>query len=236
MDLPRSLKPGVLVRRYKRFLADIDLGSEIVTAHCPNPGAMLGLKDPGLKVWLSRSDDPKRKLAHTLELVETPTGLVGIHTGRPNAIVAEAIAAGLIPDLAGYTSLRREVKYGVNSRIDLLLESPDRPACYVEVKNVHLVRPDGPNPGAHEFPDSVTARGAKHLDELSAMVAAGHRAVMLFCIQRMDGDRLALARDIDRKYGEAFDRAMDAGVEVIAWECDVTVARIVLRRAVPVVG
>lgn len=236
MDLPTPLYEGRLIQRYKRFLADVDLGGEVVTAHCPNPGAMTGLKDPGLRVWLSRSPDPKRKLPYTLELVETAGGLVGIHTGRPNAIVAEAIAAGLIPELAGYETLRREVKYGVNSRIDMLLESPGRPRCYVEVKNVHLVRPDGPNPGAHEFPDSVTARGAKHLDELSAMVAAGHRAVMMFCIQRMDGDRLMLARDIDPKYGIAFDRARAAGVEALAWECDVTLERVVLGRPVPVIG
>ena len=236
MDLPKLLYEGRLIKRYKRFLADIDLGGEVVTAHCPNPGAMTGLKDPGLRVWLSRSPDPKRKLPYTLELVETEGGLVGIHTGRPNAIVAEAIAAGRIPDLAGYETLRREVKYGVNSRIDMLLESPGRPPCYVEVKNVHLVRPDGPNPGAHEFPDSVTARGAKHLDELSAMVAAGHRAVMLFCIQRMDGDRLTLARDIDPTYGLAFDRARAAGVEALAWECAVTLERVVLNRPVPVIG
>ena len=236
MDLPTPLHEGRLLRRYKRFLADVDLGGEVVTAHCPNPGAMTGLKDPGLRVWLSRSADPKRKLPYTLELVETTGGLVGIHTGRPNAIVAEAIAAGLIPELAGYETLRREVKYGVNSRIDMLLEGRGRPPCYVEVKNVHLVRPDGPNPGAHEFPDSVTARGAKHLAELAAMVAAGNRAVMLFCIQRMDGDRLALARDIDPKYGIAFDLARAAGVEALAWECDVTLDRVVLTRPVPVVG
>jgi len=237
MDLPSPLHQGRLIKRYKRFLADVDLGDgETVTAHCPNPGAMTGLKDPGLRVWLSRSPHPKRKLSYTLELVETSGGLVGIHTGRPNAIVAEAITAGTIPELAGYESLRREVKYGRNSRVDLLLEGPDRPACYVEIKNVHLVRPDGPNPGAHEFPDSVTARGAKHLDELAAMVAEGHRAVMLFCIQRMDGDRLTLARDIDPTYGAAFDRATAAGVEALAWECAVTPERITLNRAVPVVG
>lgn len=235
MDLPRPLLEGRLIRRYKRFLADIDLGGETITAHCPNPGAMTGLNAPGLRAWVSRSDDPKRKLSHTLELLEADGGLVGIHTGRPNAIVAEAIADGVVPELAGYPSLRREVRYGTNSRVDMLLDCPARGPCYVEVKNVHLRRMDGPNPGAAEFPDSVTARGAKHLEELAAMVAAGHRAVMMFCVQRMDCDRLVAAADIDRRYAEGLARAVAAGVEAMAWDCAITPERITLRKPLPVV-
>ncbi len=235
MDLPRPLREGRLIRRYKRFLADIDLQGETVTAHCPNPGAMTGLNAPGLRAWVSRSDDPRRKLAHTLELLEAVGGLVGIHTGRPNAIVAEAIAAGLIPELAGYATLRREVRYGAASRVDMVLDDPARGACYVEVKNVHLRRPEGPHPGAAEFPDSVTARGARHLEELAAMVAAGHRAVMMFCVQRMDCDRVVAAADIDPRYASGLARAAAAGVEVLAWDCAITPDRITLRRPLPVI-
>ncbi|MCW2308413.1 DNA/RNA nuclease SfsA [Rhodobium gokarnense] len=231
MRLPLPLTEGRLVQRYKRFLADVELADgTIVTAHCPNPGSMTGLKAPGSRVWLSTSPNPKRKLAQTLELVEADGVLVGINTNNPNTLVAEAIAAGTIPELAGYETLRREVRYGVNSRIDILLESEDRPRCYVEVKNVHLLR----EPLLSEFPDSVTTRGAKHLRELSDMVAAGHRAVMMFLIQRPDTDRISLARDIDPAYGLAFDAAIAAGVEALAWRCEVGLEEITVTAPVPV--
>ena len=233
MDFKQTLISGRLVRRYKRFLADVildDDGSEI-TAHCANPGSMLGLNAPGSRVYLSRSDNPARKLALSWELIEADGVLVGISTAHPNRLVEEAILAGSVPGLSGYPELRREVKYGVNSRIDILLEAPDRPRCYVEVKNVHLMR----QPGLAEFPDSVTARGAKHLRELSDMVREGHRAVMVYLVQRPDCDRLAMAGDIDPAYAEALVEARAAGVEVIAIGCSVTPEAIRVNRVVEVV-
>jgi len=237
MRFPSPLIPATLVRRYKRFLADMVLadGAE-TTAHVANPGAMTGLAAPGTRVWLSRSDNPARKLPYSWELAEVDLGsgpeLVGVNTGHPNPLVGAAIADGAMPELAGYGALRREVRYGRNSRVDFLLEQPDRPSCYVEVKNVHLMR----QKGLAEFPDSVTARGAKHLDELGAMVAQGHRAVMVFLIQIGSADRLALARDIDPHYGAAFDRARALGVEAVACRCALSAAGIAVAGAVPVLG
>ncbi len=187
--------------------------------HCANPGAMTGLNVPGARIWLSRSAKASRKLPHSWELIEVDLGagveLVGINTSHPNALAGEAIAAGLIPELAGYVAVRREVRYGESSRVDFLLEAPSRPPCYVEIKNVHLMREQG----LAEFPDAVTKRGAKHLAELAAMVAAGNRAVMLFLIQIGSAQRFKLARDVDPVYGRAFDAARGAGVEAIAYRC-----------------
>lgn len=223
MQFPTPLVAGRLVKRYKRFLADVLLDTgETVTATCSNTGSMLGLTSPGARVWLSTSDSPTRKYRHTWELVEADIGagpsLVGINTSVPNKLVAEAIEAALVPELAGYPSQRREVRYGINSRIDLLLECPAKGLAYVEVKNVHMMR----TAGLAEFPDSVTDRGAKHLAELAAMVREGHRAVMVFLIQRADAQRFTLARDIDPTYAEAFDAAIKAGVEAVALGCRVS--------------
>ncbi|MCB1491517.1 MAG: DNA/RNA nuclease SfsA [Rhodobiaceae bacterium] len=220
MRFPSPLVPGTLVKRYKRFLADVTLETgETITAHCPNPGAMTGLDHPGEPVWLSKSPNPKRKLAYTLEIVQPPEGgLVGINTQHPNAIVEEAIRAGTVPELDGCATLRREVKYGANCRIDILLEDADGRATYVEVKNVHLMR----QPGLAEFPDSVTKRGAKHLGELADMVEAGHRAVMVYLVQRSDCDCFALAADIDPGYAAAFEAATARGVEAVILACSVT--------------
>ena len=237
MQFPKPLIPATLVRRYKRFLADVTLPSgETITAHVANPGAMLGLDAPGSRVWLSKSDNPKRKLAHSWELVEVDLGagleLVGVNTAHPNALVTEALAAGRIAELSGYASRRREVRYGRKSRVDFLLETAGRPPCYVEVKNVHMMRAAG----LAEFPDSVTARGARHLDDLGDVAAAGGRAVMLFLIQIGSAARFALARDIDPAYGAAFDRARARGVEAIAYRCSIAGDGIALAAAVPMVG
>lgn len=232
MRFETPLVTGRLIKRYKRFLADVtldDSGAE-VTAHCANSGSMMGLKEPGIKVWLTPNDDPKRKLKFSWEMLEIDGAMVGINTSRPNGLVEEAIEAGRIPELTGYDKLRREVKYGKNSRIDILLEGKGDKRTYVEVKNVTLAREDG----VAEFPDAVTARGAKHLDELADMVREGHRAAMVFLIQRNDCDALVLARDIDRKYGEAFDAAVKAGVEVYAIGCRLSADEIVADRAIEV--
>lgn len=233
MKFPTPLVRGRLIKRYKRFLADVTLDSgEVVTTTCPNTGSMMGLAVPGAVVWLSVSESPTRKYPHTWELVETDLGngptLVGINTNHPNRLVSEAIAAGAIPELAGYATLRREVKYGLASRIDILLEDPKKGLAYVEIKNVHLSRQDG----LAEFPDSVTERGAKHLAELSAMVAAGHRAVMLYLIQRADAAAFALAGDIDPRYAAAFETARAAGVEAIAYACTLSPTEISITQPV----
>lgn len=232
MQFKSPLVRGKLVRRYKRFMADVVLDSGgTVTAACPNTGSMLGLTDVGNGVWLSRSESPTRKYPHTWELVEIPNqGLVGINTAQPNRIVAEAIGKGKISDLRGYATLRNEVKYGENSRIDILLEDTKRPPCYVEIKNVHFFR----EPGLAEFPDCVTERGTKHLVELSNMVKEGARAIMIYLIQCRNPSRFALADDKDRTYFDEFRRARAAGVEALALTCHVSTSEITVDRNIPV--
>jgi sugar fermentation stimulation protein A len=230
MNFPHPLVPARLLRRYKRFLADVELADgRTVTVHCPNPGSMLGLDMPGAEIWLSPAASPGRKLPYTWELIRVGDGLVGINTSHPNGLAEEAIRHDHIAALTGYGRWRREVNYGVNSRIDLLGERDGGAACYVEVKNVHLKRSD-----AAEFPDCVTARGAKHLRELTAMVAAGHRAVMLYIVQRADCRRFAIAADIDPAYAAALQQAMRAGVEAICYSCRIDIAGISVAEPLPV--
>ena len=235
MRFDTPLLSGRLVQRYKRFLADVVLDTgETVTATCPNTGSMMGLVGPGARVWLSTSDSPTRKYKHTWEMVEADLGkgphLVGINTNHPNRLVAEAIEAGTVKALGGYPELRREVKYGKNSRIDILLECAKKGACYVEIKNVHMMR----KAGFAEFPDSITERGAKHLAEMADMVRAGHRAVMVYLIQRADAKSFSLAGDVDPGYVAAFKAATAAGVEAIALRCRVSPDEIAVEKTVPI--
>jgi sugar fermentation stimulation protein A len=234
MIFQKKLVEGRLIRRYKRFLADVQLPGAVITAACPNTGSLLGCAEPGSRVWLSENDSASRKYRHTWELVElggVKPVLVGINTSLPNALVAEAIAGGTIPELAGYASLRREVGYGEErSRVDILLESPRRKACYVEVKNVTAAA----SRGVALFPDCVSERGSKHLRELMRLKASGLRPVQLYCVQRGDVNEVRPADAIDPEYGRTLREALAAGVEVIAYRARVTPTEITIAERIPV--
>ncbi|MCX2983092.1 DNA/RNA nuclease SfsA [Halieaceae bacterium IMCC14734] len=230
MDFEPTLQPATLVRRYKRFLADVvlDDGSEL-TVHCPNTGAMTGCAEPGWRVWLSRSDSKTRKYPHTWELVETDNGIACVHSARANKVVAEAIADARVPALAGYEKLQTEVKYGAGSRADLWLSSGDR-HCVVEVKSVTLCR----DAGAGVFPDAVSTRATKHLQELQAVVESGQRAVIFYCVFHEGIKTVSAATDIDPVYAATLQAAMTAGVEAMAWSCRVSAQGISLHEPLPV--
>jgi sugar fermentation stimulation protein A len=229
MRLPQPLYPGVLIHRYNRFLADVELeNGGRVTAHCPNSGSMKGCAVPGNRVLLSLSGNPKRKLAYTWELVKADGIWVGINTSLPNRMTGEAIRRGTVGELAGYDTIRPEVRYGKNSRIDLLLTGPSG-SCYVEVKNVTLV-----NGNVALFPDAVTLRGQKHLHELMQTVREGNRGVIFFVVQRADAEVLAPADTIDPEYGRLLRLAVDNGVEAVAYQAHVDPEEIYLIRSLPV--
>ena len=232
MKFPDPLIRGTLIKRYKRFLTDVELeNGEMVTAHCANPGSMLSLIEEGAEVWLSPARNPKRKLKYTWELIRIGGGLVGLNTALANAIVEEAITGSVISELSGYTTLRREVKYGQNSRIDILLEEDARPTSYVEIKSVTMKRDLSPSASA-EFPDSVTTRGSKHLGELADMVSEGHRAVMMYLVHREDSTHMTIADDIDPVYAENLKAAMANGVEAIAYTCRMSPEEILVTSPV----
>lgn len=232
MKFSSELSQGTLIKRYKRFLADVALndGSEI-TLHCPNTGSMKNCLFPGQPVWFSHSDNPKRKYPCTWELMQTPQGdLIGINTGRANALAEEAIVNGVIAELQGYPRLRREVRYGEeNSRIDLLLSADGKPDCYIEVKSCTLLQD-----GKGYFPDAVTARGQKHLRELIQMVQSGHRAVLLFVVQHSGINSVSPAAHIDPDYAVGLTQAMAAGVEVLAYKCELSHQAIEIRHTCPI--
>ncbi len=228
MKLP-ELQEGRLLRRYKRFLTDVELADGVVVAaHCPNPGSMKTMKEPGSRVWISAANNPKRKLAYTWELVESEQSMTLVNTTRANAIAAEALHAGVVHELCGFSELRSEVPYG-KSRIDFCLEFPSGP-CFVEVKNVTMY--DGP--GRAAFPDSVTARGTKHLRELMKMVTEGQRAVLLFCCSRDGTKSIRPADEIDPLYGKTLREAVASGVEVLAYGCEVSMREVRMTTQVSV--
>ena len=233
MRFQTPLVPARLIKRYKRFLADCTLETgEEVTAHCANPGSMMGLAEPGTRIWLEPNDDPKKKLKYGWRLVDHGNGhFTGVDTSIPNRALKVALEAGQIAPLAAYTAVKAEVKYGQNSRIDFLLSSPNLPDAYVEVKSVTLSR----QPGLAEFPDSVTARGAKHLGELAQMAEAGHRAILFYLVQRTDCQQVDLARDIDPAYGKAYDTARAAGVEILAYGTLISPEEITIGRTLTTV-
>jgi sugar fermentation stimulation protein A len=224
-----ALIRGTLVRRYKRFLADVRLDDgRTITAHCPNSGSMKACCQPGRPVYLSVHDDPRRKLKYTWELIHMPASLVGVNTQVPNRLTAHAIAAGDVDALCGYETIRREVKAGKNSRIDICLTSPDRRPCFVEVKNCTLV-----TDGVATFPDAVTVRGQKHLVELQDLVAAGCRCAMFFLVQRMDARRFAPADHIDAEYGKKLRQAVKNGVEILVYDVAIDLTAIRLNDRLP---
>lgn len=230
MRYSQEMISGRLIKRYKRFLADVRLDSgEVITAHTPNSGSMMGLIEPGNRVYLIHHQNGKRKLPFAWEIVEVGKIKVGINTHLPNRLVEEAIENGVIRELQGYQNILREKKYGENSRIDLLLNGPKGEQCFVEVKNVTLVEKN-----TAYFPDAVTERGLKHLRELSSMVRGGHRAVLCFVLQRSDGNCIAPADHIDRKYGAGLRQAVKEGVEVIGYRAKVGLKEIRLFQSVPI--
>lgn len=235
MKFPQLLVSGRLIKRYKRFLADVELDNgETITAACPNTGSMLGCNVPGSRVWLSSSDSPTRKYRHTWELVEGKPGvIVGINTVWPNRLVVEAINAKVIKELSGYRNIKTEVRYGnENSRIDILLDGhTKKPPCYVEVKNVTAAVEND----IALFPDAISERGSKHLRELMAMVDEGFRAVLIFCVQRTDVNEVRPADGIDPVYGKTLRQALAHGVEVLAYRARISLQEIVLADKIPVV-
>ena len=220
---------GTLIKRYKRFLADIELDSgEIITAHCPNSGSMKASSEPGRPVYVSFHDNPRRKLKYTWELIAMPESLVGVNTNWPNQLVSLAISQGFVPEVSGYSSLSQEVRVGEHSRLDILLSDDDNRQCYIEVKNCTLV-----SEGIAAFPDAVTTRGRKHLIELQQLISPSVRCVMFYLIQRMDAERFRPADEIDPEYGKELRRAYQNGVEILVYDVTIDLNRIGLRRPVP---
>ncbi|KKC99879.1 MULTISPECIES: DNA/RNA nuclease SfsA [Photobacterium] len=231
MNYTPSLQPATLIQRYKRFLADVALpDGSITTIHCANTGAMTGCAEPGATIWYSTSDNPKRKYAHSWELTQTQDGhWICINTARANQIVVEALKNNHIPELSGYASLRTEVKYGTeNSRVDIVLDDPLLPSCFIEVKSVTLLEENGHG----YFPDTVTTRGQKHLRELAEVAATGQRAVLFFAVLHSGIENVAAAHHIDPVYDELLEQAEKAGVEVLCYRADISPTALTLSQRI----
>ena len=225
-----SLISGQLIKRYKRFLADVRLdGGQVVTAHCPNSGSMAACSQPGQDVYLSSHDNPKRKLKYTWEIIHMPDSWVGVNTLVPNRLVKNAIENEQVVDLAGYDSLRPEVKTAQGSRLDLMLQGPEKDTCYIEIKNCTLV-----DNGVAMFPDAVTQRGRKHLFELERLKSEGNRCLMFFLIQRMDAEVFKPAAHIDSAYADTLRKVhLDGGVEILVYDVHIDLKYIRLNRQIP---
>lgn len=232
MKFETPLLKGSLLKRYQRFLADVELeNGEKITAHCPNSGSMLGLKEPGIGVWVSQVPNHlERKLRYTLEVVEVDGSLVGVNTGKPNNLVEEAFINKKIPEFSLFTAYKREVKYGENSRIDFLFYDESEAPCYVEVKSVTLKQGN-----VALFPDAVTSRGAKHLKELAKMVQQGARAIIFYVVQREDCSSFSIASSIDQNYAEMTTYAKENGVESLCYHCKIALDEIKIFRPLPIV-
>jgi len=229
MTFNQTLRAAILIKRYKRFLADVETeDGRLLTVHCPNSGSMRGCSTPGSEVMISRSDNPKRKYPHTLEMVKVKAGWVGINTARTNHLAAEAFAKGVVAEIGTVDHIQREVKTSSRTRLDFLLQKGAR-RIYVEVKNCTLVEND-----VAMFPDAVTVRGTKHLLELLSLKQAGFEAVVLFCVQRQDGHSFTAAHHIDPEYGDTLSLVHRHGVLVLAYEADVTPSAIEIVGRLPV--
>jgi sugar fermentation stimulation protein A len=224
-----ELTPGTLVKRYKRFLADVRLNSDdLVTAHCANSGSMKECAEPGRPVYLSFHDNPKRKLKYTWEMIKMPTSLVGVNTMVPNRLVKKSIEKGLVEQLRGYENVKAEVKVSDKSRLDLMLTKGKKEKCFVEIKNCTLVKD-----GLASFPDAVTIRGRKHLVELQRLAKEGNRSIIFFLVQRMDAKAFSSADNIDPAYGKELRKAKNSGVEIIVYDVIIDLSEIVLGKKIP---
>jgi len=227
MKFKQRLLQGTLIKRYKRFFADIKYNNKTIIAHCPNSGSMMGLLDKGNKVWFSVSDSPTRKLKYTLEIIEINKKNVGINTLLTNKIVLEALNSKKIKSLAKFNNIKTEAKFSINTRFDFLLTN-DKEKCFLEVKNVTLVREET----VAEFPDAITTRGTKHLNELCNAVEKGYQSYILYLIQREDCKFFKIAEDIDEKYKIAFNSAIKNGIKVLCYDCSLTSDEIKLNNQI----